>query len=48
MSIVALILALMMPPCPTEDSSGCYWDAAANGNGEGISFVVLDNGTTLR
>lgn len=29
-----------LPPCPTEDSTGCYWDAATQGNGVGTSFVA--------
>jgi hypothetical protein len=28
-----------LPPCPTEDSSDCYWDAATMGNGQGRSFI---------
>ena len=28
-----------LPPCPTEDSDNCIWDAAAWGNGQGTSFV---------
>lgn len=39
MSTLVLFLALFLPPCAAEDSSGCYWDAAARGNGEGTSFV---------
>lgn len=27
-----------LPPCLTEDSTGCYWDAAHMGNGEGVSL----------
>lgn len=41
---VAMILAantLELPPCETEDSSWCYWDAATRGNGEGRSFIAL-------
>jgi hypothetical protein len=29
-----------LPPCPTEDSDDCYWDAATMGNGSGRSFMV--------
>jgi hypothetical protein len=29
-----------LPPCPTEDSTGCYWDAALAGNGRGESFIA--------
>jgi hypothetical protein len=32
-------------PCPTEDSSACYWDAENMGNGEGMSFIVDSDGT---
>lgn len=42
--MAALILAaaaLILPPCPTEDSSQCYWNAAVHGNGTGTSFVAL-------
>lgn len=27
-----------LPPCPTEDSAGCYWDASQMGNGEGVNL----------
>lgn len=27
-----------LPPCATEDSTACYWDADAQGNGEGVSL----------
>lgn len=32
-----------LPPCEYEDSDNCFWDAQSRGNGEGTSFVVLDN-----
>ena len=28
-----------LPPCLTEDSSDCYWDATVHGNGDGRSFI---------
>jgi len=28
-----------LPPCPTEDSPGCYWDASSSGNGRGVDVV---------
>jgi hypothetical protein len=34
-----------LPPCPTEDSDNCYWDAARMGNKQGTSFITL-NGVT--
>jgi hypothetical protein len=49
MRIVAILLLAIgllgstdapLPPCPTEDSVGCYWDASARGNGVGQSFTV--------
>lgn len=47
MTIIGLILALLLPPCPTEDSTWCSWDAAEQGNGRGSSFVTLDEGTII-
>ena len=31
-----------IPPCVTEDSNNCYWDAQTMGNGGGTDSVVLD------
>lgn len=31
--------ALRLPPCATEDSDHCYWDASHQGNGLGSDFV---------
>lgn len=28
-----------LPPCATEDSTGCYWDADTMGNGLGEDVV---------
>jgi uncharacterized protein YfaQ (DUF2300 family) len=28
-----------LPPCKTEDSSHCYWDAETQGNGQGNDVV---------
>lgn len=33
-----------LPPCPTEDSVACHWDATKDGNGQGVSFDVDGNG----
>ena len=29
-----------LPPCLTEDSTGCYWDADTHGNGQGQDVVT--------
>lgn len=34
-----------LPPCATEDSDNCYWNAARMGNGTGTSFINLDGVT---
>ncbi len=34
-------------PCVTEDSNNCYWDAQLHGNGEGRSFITIDDVTYL-
>lgn len=36
--LLTLLLSLL-PSCPTEDSTNCYWDAQSRGNGIGTSFV---------
>lgn len=30
----------LLPPCPTEDSDGCYWDGDTMGNGRGSDMVT--------
>lgn len=32
----------LLPACPTEDSTDCYWDATVQGNGTGSSFASVD------
>ena len=34
------------PSCPTEDSTGCFWDASTRGNGQGESFYTDAKGNT--
>lgn len=36
-----------LPPCPTEDSIGCYWDASEHGSGDGLSYVTDHDGNTF-
>lgn len=43
MHLILVTLALLLPPCATEDANNCHWDATTNGNGQGSSFVVLNN-----
>lgn len=43
-ALLAVVLSLIMPPCATEDSANCFWDASAAGNGIGTSFIDA-NGT---
>lgn len=33
-----------LPPCPTEDSVSCHWQATTDGNGRGQSFDVDAHG----
>lgn len=40
--IFLMLITLGMPPCITEDSENCYWDATTMGNGVGTSFVNID------
>lgn len=41
--VIALIIVDDVPPCPTEDSAGCYWDGGQNHRG--WTFIVDDDGT---
>lgn len=47
--MIALLVALLLgfPPCATEDSLNCVWDASTMGNGTGSSFVDI-GGTAYR
>lgn len=37
---------ILLPPCDTEDSTNCFWDASHSGNGQGSSFWNYE-GTTV-
>lgn len=41
----ALLDISSLPACATEDSTNCYWNAAANGNGQGQDFINIDGET---
>jgi hypothetical protein len=53
-AIIAAIQALCLlagpaqgyPPCQTEDSRHCVWNAQEQGNGRGHSFIAWPNGST--
>lgn len=36
--ILAIVIAII-PACPTEDSTGCYWDGGDNGQGH--SYIAI-------
>lgn len=40
--------AYLIHPCPTEDSTDCYWFADVQGNGRGSSFIDIDGHTYYR
>lgn len=44
-------MAQVLPPCATEDSDWCYWDAATRGEGpgkgRGESFVTVADVTLI-
>ena len=42
LDLVIALLLVLLPPCATEDSTLCYWDADTMGNGEGHSYIALD------
>lgn len=35
--------AQLLPPCATEDSNNCYWDADTMGNGIGTDSIVIED-----
>ena len=35
------LLSLLLPVCPTEDSTNCYWDGDEHGNGIGNSAAIV-------
>ena len=37
----AVYLFSTMPPCATEDSTFCHWNAQTQGNGHGNSIINL-------
>jgi len=41
MITLALIMLCALPPCQTEDSRNCHWQAESRGNGQGASFVDI-------
>ncbi len=47
MKILFTLIATMFPPCDTEDSPQCYWDAANMGNKLGYSYVMAGDGTPV-
>ncbi len=36
----ASLICEEIPPCKTEDSTECFWDAETMGNGNGNSFIA--------
>lgn len=36
-ALLYLLLALVLPPCATEDAANCYWN-----DGTGAAFIDLD------
>ena len=47
LTLLFAILSSVLPPCQSEDSEGCHWDAAEYGNGQGTSFVTVRVGAYL-
>jgi len=40
-ALAAVPFIATLPPCATEDSTNCYWDADTRGNGQGLSFITF-------
>lgn len=41
--ILKAMLVALLGACPTEDSVMCVWDAEAQGNGLGTSFLSVSD-----
>lgn len=41
MQLILIVLLAILPPCETEDSPNCGYDAANRSNGVGHSFVDI-------
>lgn len=39
-AVSAFVSVASLPPCATEDSTACYWNAETMGNGRGDSFIA--------
>lgn len=46
-TVGSVLGSVVLPACATEDSVNCVWDAHAQGNGQGTSFVALSDGATV-
>lgn len=44
-AVILTFAAFVLPPCASEDSTQCYWDASAQGNGQGHSFIDIGGST---
>lgn len=38
---------LTLSPCPTEDSTYCYWNASERSNGKGLSYIAFGEGQMI-
>lgn len=40
-AVTGTALHITSTPCPTEDSTLCFWDGSTRGNQTGVSYVAL-------
>ena len=41
LALSGALITVRQTPCPTEDSTNCFWDAQSRGNGQGRSYMDL-------
>lgn len=46
-ALTGTALVVSHNPCPTEDSTACYWDGSTRGNKTGESFVALTESVAI-
>lgn len=47
LTLMILISLFSFQPCATEDSTQCYWNAQTQGNGEGTSFIAINDSIAI-
>ena len=47
LNLTLTLMLSLMPACAYEDETNCGWNAATQGNGQGVSFVSIAGRTFM-